>query len=513
MMANRRIAMRKIRQVLRLHYESKLSRRQIAGSLGLSRDAVADYLTRAAAARIGWPIAEGVDDAELEQRLFPAATVAKTGRKPEPDWAEIHQQLKRKDATLMVLHVEYLTEYPGGLGYSMFCLRHQEFVASLKRSMRQIHIAGEKVFVDYAGPTLPLTDRVSGFIRHVQIFVGVLGASCYTYAEGHLSQSLPNWIAAHVRMFEFFGSVPAAVVCDNLKSAVNKASRREPVVNATYQNLADHYGTVISPARPYKPKDKAKAENGVLIVERWILFRLRKRVFHSLAEMNQAIAELLVDLNNRPFQKLPGCRRVAFENLDRPAMNSLPASPYHYAEFHKARVGLDYHVEFDGCYYSVPYQYKKQEIELRITASTLEVLSRGRRVASHARQFGVAKVTVPEHMEASHRHYGLWQPDQALAWAEQMGHHVHQFMAQLLIDTKTHEQGYRMHNTLKGLAKDYGEDRLNPACQRAIEIGATSVNNVRSILRNQLDRVLSTEEERQEANFEHDNVRGPHHYH
>ncbi len=168
---------------------------------------------------------------------------------------------------------------------------------------------------------------------------------------------------------------------------------------------------MISPARPYKPKDKAKAENGVLIVERWILFRLRKRVFHSLAEVNQAIAELLVDLNNRPFQKLPGCRREAFETLERPAMQPLPVSPYQYAEFHKARVGLDYHVEFDGCYYSVPYQYKKQGIELRITASTLEVLSRGRRVASHARQFGIAKVTVPEHMEAAHRYYGLWQPD------------------------------------------------------------------------------------------------------
>nr|WP_269454771.1 IS21 family transposase [Methylomonas koyamae] len=378
--------------------------------------------------------------------------------------------------------------YPAGLSYSMFCLRNQEFMASLKRSMRQIHMAGEKVFVDYAGPTLLLTDRVSGFVRQVQIFVGALGASCYIYAEGHLSQSLPNWIAAHVRMFEFFGSVPAAVVCDNLKSAVNKASRREPVINATYQNLADHYGTVISPARPYKPKDKAKAENGVLIVERWILFRLRKRVFHSLAELNQAIAELLVDLNNRPLQKLPGCRREAFETLDRPAKQPLPASPYQYEEFHKARVGLDYHVEFDRCYYSVPYQYKKQDIELRITASTLEVLSRGRRVASHARQFGIAIVTVPEHMEAAHRHYGLWQPDQALAWAEQVGSHLRQLMAQLLNDTKTHEQGYRLHNMLKGLAKEFGEDRLNPACQRAIEIGATSVSNVRSILRNQLDR-------------------------
>ena len=505
--------MRKIRQVLRLHHESKQSRRSIARSLGLSRDAVADYLTRAAAAGIQWPMAPEIDDAELEQRLFPPVSASKTGRKPEPDWAMIHQELKRKGATLMVLHEEYLAEYPAGLSYSLFCQRHQEFMHLLKRSMRQIYVAGERVFVDYAGPTLPLTDRVSGFIRQVQIFVGVLGASNYTYAEGHLSQSLPNWIAAHVRMFQFFGAVPAVVVCDNLKSAVNKASRHEPVVNATYQNLADHYDTVILPARPYKPKDKSKAENGVLIVERWIMFRLRKRVFHSLAELNEAIAELLADLNNRPFQKLPGCRRSAFEQLDRPAMQPLPASPYQYAEFRKVRVGLDYHVEFDGCHYSVPYQLKDKEIELRITESMLEVLARGKRVASHMRQIGMSKVTDPQHMESAHRHFGLWQAEEALAWAGRTGVNVRRFLEQLLANLKTHEHGYRADNSLKKLAKEYGEERLDSACQRAIEIGASSPASVRSILRSQLDKQASTSEERQEASFDHDNVRGSTHYH
>lgn len=505
--------MRKIRQVLRLFYEERRSQRAIARSLSLSRDAVADYLTRAAAARISWPIAPEIDDVELEHRLFPPAPSVKSGRKSEPDWAMVHQEMKRKGATLMVLHSEYLAEYPNGMGYSMFCLRYQEFKGLLKRSMRQIHIAGERVFVDYAGPTLPLTDRVSGFVRQVQIFVGVLGATSYSYAEAHLTQSLPDWIAAHVRMFAYFGAVPAMVVCDNLKSAVTKASRTDPVFNATYQNFADHYGTVILPTRPRRPKDKAKVENGVLIVERWIMFRLRKRVFHSLAELNEAIAELLVDLNTRPFQKLPGCRLAAFEKIDRPAMRPLPASPYQYAEFRKVRAGLDYHVEFDGCYYSVPWKFKTKEVELRITASTIEVLSRGRRVASHVRQFGVSKVTDPQHMESAHRHFGLWQADQALAWADQVGGNVRRFMEQLLAEAKSRDHGYRINNSLKTLAKEYGEDRLNKACLRAIEIGATSTTNVRSILRNSLDQETSTTEERQEADFDHPNIRGSKYYH
>lgn len=505
--------MRKIRQVLRLHYESGLSRREIARSLNISRDAVADYLTRAAAARLTWPLPAEMDDTVLEQKLFPVIFTSIPSRKPEPDWAVVHQELKRKGATLQVLHEEYLGLHPGGMAYSMFCQRHREFKQTLKRYMRQTYVAGERVFVDYAGPTMMIVDRATRQVRYAQIFVGVLGASSYIYAEAHWSQTLPDWIAAHVRMFEHFGGVPAVVVCDNLKSAVTRASRTEPVVNATYQAMAEHYGAIILPARARKPKDKAKAENGVLIVERWILFRLRKRVFTSLGELNEAIRELLVEVNARPFKKLPGSRRSVFEVIDQPAMLPLPTSNYEYAEFRKVHVGMDYCIVVDGCSYSVPFKLSRQQVELRITAATVEVLYRGQRVASHARSVGTAPVIDPQHMEVAHRHFGLWEASHALEWAQQTGEAVHAFLEKLLVTMRTREHGYRASNGLKKLASDFGNDRLNAACQRAIGIGAHSLASVRSILRNGLDQQPVAENEVLEASFKHPNVRGSGYYH
>lgn len=456
--------MRQIRQVLRLHYEAGQSRRAIARSLGLSRDVVADYLLRASAMQLTWPIPASMTDIELEQRLFPSVITHAT-RKTKPDWLTIHQELKRKGATLQMLHAEYFAEHPNGMAYSLFCRRHRAFMQTLKRTMRQNYVAGERVFVDYAGPMACIIDRHSGELRYAQIFVGVLGASNYIYAEAHWSQSLPDWIAAHVRMFEHFGAVPAVVVCDNLKSAVTKASYSEPVVNATYHNMAEHYGTLILPARAYQPKDKAKAENGVLIIERWILFRLRKRVFHSLDELNAIIRELLVDINARPFQKLPGCRLSAFEKIDRPAMLPLPTARYEYAEFHKVRVGMDYRVEVDGCRYSVPFNLCKKEVELLLTAATVEVLHRGTCVASHMRSTGMKDVVNLQHMDVAHRYFGHWQASHALQWAQQIGAHVHGFLSMLLANTKVKEQGYRAEIALKRLAKDYGGDRLDAACR------------------------------------------------
>lgn len=505
--------MRKIRQVLRLHYEIRQSRRAIARSLGLSRDAVADTLTRAATARLTWPLPLAIDDVALEIRLFPPVVATAAARKAHPEWAKVHAELKRKGATLQVLHKEYLADHPDGMAYSLFCQRHREFAQTLKRYMRQIYVAGERVFVDYAGPTMGIVDRQTGQILYAQIFVGVLGASNYIYAEAHWSQSLPDWIAAHVRMFEHFGAVPAVIVCDNLKAGVTKASRTEPVVNATYQAMAEHYGTLVLPARAYKPKDKAKAENGVLIVERWILFRLRKRVFASLGELNEAIRSLLTEINARPFQKLPGSRQSAFEAIDRPAMTPLPASLYEYAEFRKVRVGLDYCVKVDERAYSVPFRLARSEVELRLTAAIVEVLHRGQRVASHIRSTGTTPLIDPQHMETAHRHFGLWEADGALAWANHTGPHVHSFLQVLLAGMKTREQGYRAHNVLKKLAKDFGNERLDAACRRAIEISAHSLNSVRSILRNHLDQQPTAGDEIQEASFEHPNVRGAKYYH
>ncbi len=504
--------MRKIRQVLRLASETGISRRGIARSLGLSRDVVTDYLIRAEAAGLGWPLPPDLDDAQLEQRLFPPAAV-KALRKPEPGWSDIHQELKRKGATLHVLHQEYLAVHPDGMGYSLFCDRYRQWAKTLKRYLRQTYVAGERVFVDYAGPTVGIVDRTTGEMRSAQIFVGVLGASNYTYAEAHWSQRLPNWIAAHTRMFEFFGGVPEVVVCDNLKSAVIKASRTEPVLNPAYQNLADHYGAMILPTRPRKPKDKAKVEGGVLIVERWILFRLRKQVFTSLAELNTAIRILLDGLNDQLLQKLPGSRRSAFESVDRPALKPLPEQAFEYAEFRKARVGLDSRIEVDGCPYSVPSGLCRQAVELRITAGTVEILHRGRRVASHARGSGTEPVIDPQHLEPAQRHFGLWDASRELDWALTVGPSAHIFLQVLLAAARIKEHGYRAANGLKKAEKEYGAERLEAACRRAIEIGANSMASVRSILRNGLDRQAATETSQQEAAFDHPNVRGPNYYH
>ncbi|MDF0379022.1 IS21 family transposase [Methylophilus sp. YYY-1] len=510
--------MKKIRHVLRLHYEHKYSQRKISEYVGISRDSVCDYITRAVLANITWPLPENMDDASLEQQLFPHID-KKILKFPEPDCTVIHQEMKQKGATLKVLHDEYLAANNGiGMGYSSYCDRYRIFKEALSPVMRQIHIAGEKVFVDYAGPTMNIVDPQTGYIQTAQIFVGVMGASNYTYAEAHWSQQLPNWIAAHTRMFEFFGAVPTMVICDNLKSGVKVASRTDPVLNSVYQNLGDHYGVIVFPTRAREPKDKAKVENGVLIVERWIMFRLRKRIFTSLKALNNAISELLVDLNERPFKKIPGSRQACFESIDLPAMQPLPSVPFVYAEFRKVRIGLDYHFSYEGHFYSVPHAFVRKEVELRITANTIEVLHGGRRIASHSRDPNRITSTNPEHMTASHREIGHWQADDLLLWAEQAGEYIYNFTKQLIASTQIQIQGYRASLSLKKLAKEFGEDRLNLACQRLLAIASNQINTssttrLRSILSNRLDQQPLSNNELIEAKFDHSNIRGSDYYH
>lgn len=504
--------MKTIREVLRLVCECGLSYRHVAKSLSIARFTVADYVTRFHAAGLSWPLPIDLDDCDLERRLFPPSPAALES-KPVPNWTSIHQELKRKGSTLQALHEEYLAEYPHGMTYSYFCQSYRAFAKTLKRYMRQTHVVGEKVFVDYCGPTVPITDMETGCKRNAQIFVGVLGASDYIYADAIWNQQLPNWVASHVRMFEHFGGVPALVVCDNLKSAVTRASRTDPDLHPIYQDLASHYGTAILPARPYKPRDKAKAENGVLIVERWILFRLRKRQFTSLHELNAAIRELLSDVNERPFKNLPGCRRTAFETLDRPALKPLPRGAYCYAEFRKVRVGLDYHIEIDGHFYSVPYVLVRQELQVRLTVDTVEILHGGRRVASHPRSYVPRqKTTDSSHADPSHRHFSEWEPDRDMDWALGVGQNTHAFLQILLAKYTQRELAYRSIGALKTLGREFGPDRLEAACTRALAIGATETRNVRSILRTNLDRQPLSSKSTDDVVLGHENIRGPEYY-
>lgn len=501
--------MRKIREVLRLAFDSHLSRRAIAHSLGVSRDAVADYLVRAQNAGLSWPLPDDLDDQQLEQRLYPPLPA--TGvRRPEPDWAEVHRELKRPGATLQALHDEYLKDNLNGMQRSQFCNLYRRWCRTIKSYMREVHTAGDKVFVDYAGPTMPVHDAATGQVFKAQIFVAVLGASNYTYAEAHWSQKLPDWIAANVRMLEFFGGVPNFIVCDNLKSAVIRPSLTEPLVNESYQNFAAHCGTTILPTRPHHPKDKAKVEGHVLIVERWILFRLRKRVFTSLGELNDAIRELLVDLNNRPFQKLPGSRATAFEQTDKPALQPLPARPYEYVEFRRARVGMDKMVDVSGRLFSAPAKLVAQEVDIRVTAALVEVMHGGRRVASHVRTPGGKPVVDNAHLTPADQAYGMWTPEREIEWATSVGPSTLAFVNQRLAASDNKTMGYRLGQGMRKLAAEYGDQRMETTCARALASGATRLASLRSILANRLDvaGVPLTE-----ADFDHENLRGPGYYH
>jgi transposase len=491
-----------------------LSKRRIAQSCGISGPAVDEYLRRAEEAGLGWPLPADLDDGALECRLFPAAPALPSIQRGLPEWAEVNRELKGKGVTLFLLWQEYRANHPQGYQYSWFCERYRHWLGKRDLVMRQDHRAGEKLFVDYAGQTVPVVDQRTGEIREAQIFVAVLGASNYTYAEATWSQSLPDWIGAHQRAFRYLGGVPEILVPDNLRAGVTKAHRYDPDINPTYQEMATHYGVAVVPARVRRPKDKAKAEVGVQVVERWILAVLRHRMFFSLAELNQAIQQLLVRLNERAFKKLPGCRKTLFESLDAPALKPLPVTPYTYAEWKKVRVHIDYHVEAEGHYYSVPYQLTRQQLDARLTANTLECFHKGKRVASHPRSWLKGRhTTLPEHMPESHRRYGDWSPERLIRWAEKSGPSTAKVITTILFSRRHPQQGYRSCLGILRLGKSYGEQRLEAACQRALLLGTHRYKSIESILKHGLDSRPVPEQQELSLPEDHDNIRGPSYYH
>lgn len=511
------ISMRKLKEVLRLKYEAELSQRQIAAALGLSLGVVNKYLNAAQAVQLGWPLPDDLSEAELRRRLFPPESFPHSMPRACPDFEVIHQELKRKGVTRLLLWQEYAEANPDNHHqYTQFCHNYRQWSARLKLSMRQTHRAGEKMFVDYAGQTVPVINGLTGEIETAQIFVAVLGASSYTYAEATPSQKLPCWIGSHVRAFEFFGGVPKLVIPDNLKSGVTRADRYEPTLNRSYQEMLAHYSTAALPARPRKPKDKAKVEVAVQIVERWILARLRHQQFSSFGELNRAIRRLLDELNNRPFKKQPGTRRSQFEALDQPALGSLPVTAYQFAEWKKARVHLDYHIELDGHYYSVPHSLVSQQLDIRVSDLTVECFYQHRRVASHVRADKGRKghTTVPDHMPSHHRAQSQWNPERFLNWAADVGTHTQQFVRGLLESREHPELSYRSCLGLLSLARHYTATRLEAACQRALLLGARRQRSVRTILEYGLDSqpLPNTETETAITLPVHENVRGAAYY-
>ena len=506
--------MRKIKEVLRLKWGCALSNRAVADSCAIAPSTVLDYVRRATRAGLAWPLPEGLSDAELETRMFAPVAAVPGQPRPLPQWPELHQELRRKGMTLFLLWQEYKAIHPEGYQYSQFCERYRQWAGTLDVCLRQEHKAGEKMFVDWAGQTVPVTDPAIGQTRQAQIFVAVLGASNYTYVEATWTQGLPDWIAAHIGAWEAFKGVAELVVPDNLKAGVTAPNRYEPDLNPTYLELANHYGTAILPARVRHPQDKAKVENGVLNVERQLLAPLRHRTFFSLTELNQTLRELLGEHNERPFQKMPGSRRSLFETLEKPVLKPLPPARYEFAHWKKAQVHIDYHVEVEGHYYSVPYQLVRQQIEVRLTALTVECFHQGQRVASHPRSFLKGRHTsVAEHMPKSHREYLEWTPERLVRWAGKSGPST-AGVAEAILAGRPHPlQGYRSCLGLMRLGKLYGEDRLEAACARALLIGATCYRSVESILKQGLDRQpLPEKPPPPRPALAHANVRGAEYY-
>jgi transposase len=422
--------------------------------------------------------------------------------------------LKRKGVTKQLLWEEYTEQYPNRCySYSQFCDRYRHWHGLQKRSMRQSHKAGEKCFVDYCGPTVPIVNAHTGEIRPAQVFVAVLGASNYTYAEGSLSQLLPDWLASHVRAFEYFGGSTAIVVPDNLKSGVSRACRYDPDLNPSYQQWAEHYQTAVVPARPYKPKDKSKAEVAVQIVERWILAHLRHHTFFSLAELNQCIRALLDELNERPFKQLPGTRREAFEQLDKPALKALPAHPYRYIVIKPVKVNIDYHVQYQQHHYSVPHQYVGERLELHASDTLITLYFQQRSVATHVRAQRAGMTTEPAHMPARHRKQQQWTPGRLMNWARDIGPATLAWVdAQL--STKRHpEQAYRVCLGLLNLSRAYPRERLEAACRIANKAGLIRLKQVKSILQSNRDQLPDQLELQTELPQDHQNIRGPKTFH
>ncbi|MBS1859874.1 MAG: IS21 family transposase [Acidobacteria bacterium] len=508
--------MRKIHEVLRLHFDLKLPQRQIARAAQLSQSTVHDYLRRFEAAKLKWPLPEDCDEAQLEARLFgPERIEPPAPSRPLPDFAAVrHELTSNRHTTLQLLWEEYRDAHPEGhYSYPSFCRHYEEWRGRQDLVMRQQHRAGEKLFIDWAGATIPVYDPATGQARPASLFVAALGASSYTYAEATESQELTNWIGAHIRALEFLGGVPELVVPDNAKTAVNKPCRYEPDLNPTYQEMAMHYGIGVVPARVRKPRDKAKVEAAVQVAQRWIVAALRHRRFFSLPDLNGAIAELLEKLNRRPFRKREGCRGSVFEEVDRPALRPLPAQRYDQSVWSKAVVNIDYHVQVDHSFYSVPYTLARQGVEVRTTPSTVEIFHRGTRVASHlrARKPNTA-VTVAEHRPKSHREHLQWPPSRLIDWARKTGVFTAQLFQQILDGYPHPEMGYRSCLGLLRLGEKYGPRRLEAACERALVSGAASYKSVKSILLHALDTQPLPESPEPLRGAGHDNIRGAEYY-
>ena len=510
-MATKRIPMRQLREVLRLRLHAQLSLRQIRDSLKLSLGAIQKVISKADELGLTWGTIEKLNNQQLIQQFYSTPDTRQSSKFQLPDWIDLYQELKRKGTTKYLLWEEYCQQYPERhYSYSQYCILYQRWLKKQRRSMRQTHKAGEKLFVDYAGQTVPIVSNVTGEIKTAQIFVAVLGASNYTFCEATWSQKLPDWINSHVRAFDFIGGVPTIVVPDNLKSAVTKACRYDPELNPSYQQLAAHYGTAIVPARPLKPKDKAKAEVGVQIIERWILARLRHHTFFSLGELNVCIKVLLKEVNNKPFKQLKGTRQQWFDSIDRPALLPLPKQSYQYTDITTVKVNIDYHVQYEDHFYSIPHHLVGETIELHAKEYIIELYFHNQRITSHARKYYSGMTTVSEHMPVKHEKHHKWTPGRLMNWAKDIGDEVLLWVKTVINQRQHPEQAYRVCLGLLNLSRSYPAERLNKACLIANKNSLYKLKHIKDILQSNQDQLLPENKESLPTLPQaHENIRGP----
>ncbi len=510
-MPRERISMRKIKEVLRLVFDCKASKCQAAKASGISHSTASDYLARFKTSGLAWPLPEEAQGAFLEDKLYPKILSGQSARSPL-DYEYLFREVRRPYVTLTLLWEEYKTQHPDGYQHSQFAKLFKDYTKKLQFSMRQEHKGGEKTFIDF-GDGLFLTDPKTGDKIPTKLFVAVWGASCYTYSRATLGEDLESWIDVNTKALEYFKCAPKALVPDNLKAGVSKACRYEPELNPTYADFARHYGVAILPARPYTPKDKAKVENGVLIAKRLIIGRLRNRIFTSLADLNQAISQLIELLNDKPLTALKVSRKDLFESLDKPNALALPEEPFEFAQWKKVRVGINYHVAFDKHFYSVPYTLIHEELEIRATSATLEIYKKGQRLLSHKRSYKEhGYTTVKEHMPPSHQKYLEWTPERIVAWAKKYGSSVENLVHTILFEREHPEQAYRACLGIIRLGNHYSPERLNLACRRAMAYHNHSYRAVRTILEKSLDQKEEVITQESASVLSHENVRGPGYY-
>lgn len=514
-MPTERLSMRRIRDLLRLRYAQGLSSRAIAAALSISKGAVGAYLSRVRAAGLSWPLPPELDDDDaLELLLFPGQIGSRVPERPVPDWGAVDRELRRKGVTRALLWEEYRAAHPDGYGYAWFCEHYEAWKGRVRPTMRQTHLGGDKVFIDFSGDGIEIVDPLTGEVTEARLFVAAMGASSYTYAEARPAETLEDWIGAQVNLFAFLGGVPRMVVPDNPRAVIVAPDRHEPGLNRTMAAMAEHYGVAVLPARPRRPRDKAKAEAAVLVAQRWIIARLRNRRFFSIEEVNAAIRPLVDEINTRIMRGYGASRADLFATLDRPALSPLPEEPYVFARWSRPRVAPDYHVEIEGFFYSVPFGLIRETVEARATERTVEIFHRGRRVASHARGVGRrgGHVTDPAHMPSAHRRYAEWTPARMLAAAEAAGPSVAAFCEAVMAARPHPEQGFRTCFGVLSLEKTYGRARLDAACRRGLQIGARSVSSIRSILKTGLDQAfLDLTPDAQP--LRHANIRGQRYFH